>query len=797
MKKFLALFLAFCMIATSMVFVPLTVAAEDATITVNSVDSFNQAVKDVPDGGTINVEGTIAFEDNTAHVIYLGSNTGKSYTVTGGTLDFTAVNSNANPAFINIHDNITFENITLAFDSAKNDFLFACGYNFTVKESVTFTGAKVCFYGGRYLHHNTVNKDKSVNVTLLAGNYTGIYGASHASGYTVENDVRITVGGNVTATTLNGGGNTIGGNVYVTVCGSADIKTICGAGGGTIEGDVYVTVKDNANPNAAPSNDSHNGGGYYIYGGGSGTVKGNTHVYFMDNAKSGYVVGGTSSESGTVGGTANVYMMGGTTYSVYGAGTSVAADANISANIVMTGGTAWQIFGGAEATGGEKNTYINGDITIKLLGGTVKRRVYGGSYNEYQIFYWSSSHYVNGTITLIIGENINLALDNDSDNGCSAHSRRSGVASNEKGVVIYTSNTAKSTNSSKLNKGVSGGKTHETAHVFSYALNGNVITQTCSEHSSHSATATVTPDSKFYTGEEIGVSVKYSDNWEFEGFDIACENNVNAGNAKATLTIDDLISVSYNYVIKKAIKASAPDIKVVNNKIEGITTDMEYSTNGIDYIGITDTNMTFAPGRYYVRYAGSENISSSPAAIAFVYYGACAIANRVSARQGDTVEVIVSLNSSVESATITVDFDEDALTIVGDSTITVSNAKKGTVAKLTFKVNESAQNGYYDIRLNCNDADINLVNGGINVVDHVLGDVCVDDSGKSDGKITMADIIYFRNAIANEETDGLLGGADVNGDGEANSLDVIVLRQYIANYNYATGESCIVLGGAQ
>ena len=33
MCKFLALFLAFCMIATSMVFVPLTVAAENATIT--------------------------------------------------------------------------------------------------------------------------------------------------------------------------------------------------------------------------------------------------------------------------------------------------------------------------------------------------------------------------------------------------------------------------------------------------------------------------------------------------------------------------------------------------------------------------------------------------------------------------------------------------------------------------------------------------------------------------------------------------------------------------------------------
>ena len=283
MKKFLALALAFCMIATSLVFVPLTVAAEDATITVNSVDSLNQAVKDIPNGGTIVVDGTIAFADTTAHVIYLGSNTGKTYTITGGTLDFTAVYSNTSAAFINIHDNITFDNITLAFDSAKNDFLFACGYNFTVAETVTFTGAKVCFYGGRYLHHNTVNKDKSINATLLAGKYTSINGASHASGYTVEGDVSITIGGNVTADALNGGGNTIGGSVYVTVKDNADIKTING-GGGTIAGDVYVTVKDNANPNAAPSNDSHNGGGYKIHGAGSGKIAGSTYVYFMDNA---------------------------------------------------------------------------------------------------------------------------------------------------------------------------------------------------------------------------------------------------------------------------------------------------------------------------------------------------------------------------------------------------------------------------------------------------------------------------------------------------------------------------------
>ena len=805
MKKFLALALAFCMIATSMVFVPLTVAAEDATITVNSVDSLNQAIKDIPNEGTIVVDGNIAFEDNTAHVIYLGSNTGKTYTIKGGTLDFTAVNTNANPAFINIHDNITFESITLAFDSEKNDYLFACGYNFTVAETVTFTGAKVCFYGGRYLHHNTVNKDKSINVTLLAGSYTSINGTSHASGYTVEGDVNITVGGYVTATSLNGGTgkNAIGGSVNIEVRDHADIKNIIGAGDGVIEGDVYVTVKDYANPQAAPSDDSHNGGGYYIFGGGSGTVKGSTYVKFMDNAKSGYVVGGTNATSGSIGGTANVYITGDTkTYSVYGCGTKVAADAKVSANIVIDGGEVWQVFGGAESTGGDSSSKIDGNITIKLLGGTVWRRVFGGSYNETKIFSWSSSHYVKGIITLVIGEKVTLKLNDGSDYGLSAQSRRNGVASGENGVVIYANSTVK--NNTKMDNGSANGATHQTAHVYSYALNGNVITQTCSEHSSHSATATITPAGNTYTGEAINVAVEYSDNWEFEQFNVTYANNVNGGTATATLSIEGITTQTYPYDINK-LSQKAPAIKIVDGKIIGLTTEMEYSTDGKTFRAVTAD--TVLSGKFFVRYQETASLYASPSVI--LYTGIDLSINNVSGRAGDTVEVIVYAPQYNGGALeLTVGYDKEALTLTsatnGDvlggfdhngDTLTWSaasaNAKKGTFVKLYFTINDGATGSY---TVSVEGENITAQAGSITVVEYVCGDIAVNGE-ESDGKIGVDDIMALRYALADDGTGALSAGADVNGDNVVDSRDVVILRQYIANYDFDAGESTITLGG--
>ena len=69
-----------------------------------------------------------------------------------------------------------------------------------------------------------------------------------------------------------------------------------------------------------------------------------------------------------------------------------------------------------------------------------------------------------------------------------------------------------------------------------------------------------------------------------------------------------------------------------------------------------------------------------------------------------------------------------------------------------------------------------------------------------DGRIDATDVIMLRKYIANYnyETDtstvAVAVGADVNVSGKIDASDVIMLRKYMANYDYTTGSSSVVLG---
>ena len=814
MKKILATLLTICMIETSTAFVfPIATFAESETVTIYvsadgsdenagtydaPVATIGKAISLVDDNGTIVINGTVAPANNTA---FAGSKLGKTVTVTSGengVIDLTGLQ------FAQLKNNMTFENISLKFTSSY--YLFACGYKLVIDKTVTFaegSGAPHVF-GGAYQA-----KSGSTDITLLAGTYTNVYGGSHDTAYTINGDTNVHFGGTATATSVTGGSNkgTVTGNSNVLIDGDANVKTIYGASSGTVEGNTYVTVKGNANPNAAPSDDSHDGGGYKIYGGGNGTVKGSTHVYFMDNAKAGYVVGGTSGTSGAVGGTANVYMMGGTTYSVYGAGITTAAEASISANIVMTGGTAWQVFGGCESAS------VTGDITIKLLGGTIKRRVYGGCYNETSGLSFGTSYAVTGNVTLVIDSGVTIDFSStDNDRSIYAHSRHNSPSSAEVSAILFTNSTAYNTYNSKLKaqdtamKLIMGSASAaDSTHTHTYTVNGNVITQSCT--CGNTATATVTANNAIYSGEKVNTSVEYS-NWEYDEFDVEHFNNVNAGTATATFTVYNNQIHSVNYSILKASQ-KAPVVKAENNTIKGLATTMEYSSdNGATYTAVTNPAMTFESGKYYVRYAENANYAASNAVKLF--FGTVISANKVSALCGKTVEIIISIpsNSGTSALDITVGYDKDIfeltsitsgnvvavtgdtengkITWTGDTT-----TKNGLLAKLTFKVSETAEKGDYAITLT-NQNGISIVNGAISVVEYVTGDVSGDD-----GKITISDIVDLRNAIVNAETGALASGADANGDGAVDVQDLIVIRQYIANYDYDEGESSVILGGAQ
>lgn len=69
-----------------------------------------------------------------------------------------------------------------------------------------------------------------------------------------------------------------------------------------------------------------------------------------------------------------------------------------------------------------------------------------------------------------------------------------------------------------------------------------------------------------------------------------------------------------------------------------------------------------------------------------------------------------------------------------------------------------------------------------------------------DGVISGKDILLIRKYLANynyeneSSTVVLNTGADANGDGGVSGKDILLIRKYLANYNYETGSSSVVLG---
>lgn len=69
-----------------------------------------------------------------------------------------------------------------------------------------------------------------------------------------------------------------------------------------------------------------------------------------------------------------------------------------------------------------------------------------------------------------------------------------------------------------------------------------------------------------------------------------------------------------------------------------------------------------------------------------------------------------------------------------------------------------------------------------------------------DGKVDLKDVVLVRQYMANYVFDtqsssvAVQAGADANGDGVVNLKDVVLLRQYMANFDYKTNSSTVVLG---
>ena len=95
-------------------------------------------------------------------------------------------------------------------------------------------------------------------------------------------------------------------------------------------------------------------------------------------------------------------------------------------------------------------------------------------------------------------------------------------------------------------------------HSYTYSSSGNTVTESCSNCSIHTATATLEADRAYiYTGSAITpATIDYSDNWQGEKpTDISYVNNLNVGTATATITVEGR-TLTKNFQIKNAYSVS-------------------------------------------------------------------------------------------------------------------------------------------------------------------------------------------------------------------------------------------------
>lgn len=548
----------------------LSIITFGATITIGNTNCSYSSLKspflknEIKNGDTLQIVGT--FSSST-----LPENGTKHITITGDTLDLTNMGT-----VIDVNGYVTFENINI--NVAENATIYANGNKVIIGENVTFSNTVFAIYGGGAAGTDV----DSTDLTVLSGDFINVYGGSN--GGTVTGDTKVTVGGSTNASDIQKG-------------------------------------------SVADPNGSADYSDYFVYGGGSGdTIKGNTHLTFTGNARTGHLYGGSMGNASIIGGDKYVTVSGGSAISIYGGNNCVNAGKNTY--LTVEGGTFQQLFGG------NNEAEMKGDVDLRVMGGTVTRRIYGGCYNEIsgegEAAAFSSFHCVNGSITLTIGGNAVLDLSHaDGDTSIYARSRCGNSGDAEVTSLVFADDAAYQKHSNKLQTNDSkiaflmgNVSAAERIHRHTYTADGAIITQKCDQGCADAtATLTLTDGGPFiYNGKAHtpAYSIAYSDNWTAYALTVTYNDHINAGKATVMAATVDGIFASLSFTIDKAVcdapvlTACAETVKgKADGTITGLSTDMEWSTDGTKYTPVTDTAMTFAAGAYHIRYAESRNCTRS------------------------------------------------------------------------------------------------------------------------------------------------------------------------------------------
>ena len=451
--------------------------AASQVVTLSEGDSLADALAEVPDGGTIWVNGTVAVTDG------LGTH-GKTVAITGGTLDFTGYSGN-----VSLGDHITFDDITLTFktDVSPVPAIYACGYKVKMGEGVIMPNP-IRIFGGK--SGGTV---ASTHLTLLAGNYTRIFGGSN--------------NGNVT-------GNTylyVGGNVNPNADAFSHSDTYCIYGGG------------------------------YIPAGAATTIGGTATTVFTGNAKANYIYGGDmgfndGSATGNINGGTDVTVSGGSVMSVYGG--SSAARYIGDTKVLISGGTMEQVFGGCYSNamigdvklditggaierrvyGGCYNNYDGSWVTSHYVTGEIVLTLHSGANITFSSSSLDRAIYAHSRQKTMSETEVSHLVFADST-----------AYGNYKNKVMAQDYTMKSI--------MSGVSAADYVHNHTYTAAGPVITRNCIISNCSASATVVVEGTPVYTGTAVKpAKVIYSGNWFGDELDIGYVNNTNIGTSIAYIT---------------------------------------------------------------------------------------------------------------------------------------------------------------------------------------------------------------------------------------------------------------------
>ncbi len=186
---------------------------------------------------------------------------------------------------------------------------------------------------------------------------------------------------------------------------------------------------------------------------------------------------------------------------------------------------------------------------------------------------------------------------------------------------------------------------------------------------------------------------------------------------------------------------------------------------------------------------------------------------------GNTVQIAILLknNPGIVSAKLKVHFDVEVMTLIGvtdagilgtpqhkpelaspyvlnwvNDTASADFTVTGTVATLTFRVSEEAEEGNYPISITYDYANYDIynkdmervefavVNGGVEVTDMMIGDL------NEDGVINAMDRVIITRHLAEwagYEADTFnYAAADVNLDGVVNAMDRVIITRHLAEW---------------